>query len=85
MKFVYTEGKYREFRGYVFANGHPANVTDNATIEMLLTNPAFRRCDDEPQKVETPAEAKVLEPDACPKCGRIVKQGKVLHIKWCKG
>ena len=23
--------------------------------------------------------------DACPKCGRIVKQGKVLHQKYCRG
>lgn len=26
-----------------------------------------------------------IDPNACPKCGRIVKQGKVLHQKHCKG
>lgn len=34
-----------------------------------------------------PAAAFVAKPDpnACPKCGRIVKQGKHLHQKHCKG
>lgn len=25
------------------------------------------------------------DPNACPKCGRIVKQGKFMHQKHCKG
>ena len=35
-------------------------------------------------KNEAPKAEKV-DPHACPKCGRIVKQGKYLHIKFCKG
>ena len=35
MKFAYTGGPYKEYRGYVFANGNPAEVTDKATIEAL--------------------------------------------------
>lgn len=26
-----------------------------------------------------------LDKDACPKCGRIVRQGRVMHVKFCKG
>lgn len=26
-----------------------------------------------------------LDKDACPKCGRIVKQGMFMHKKYCKG
>lgn len=91
MKFVYTEGNYREFRGYVFWNHRPVTITDRATEEALLKDKSFRRVDDEldqapqAQAVEAHASPKVLDPHACPKCGRIVKQGKVLHIKHCKG
>ena len=91
MQFIYTHGPWREFRGYVFAWGKPTDVKDQATINALSTNPLFKRIEDEiyqaPQAkaIEAPASPKVLDPHACPKCGRIVKQGKVLHIRWCRG
>lgn len=91
MKFIYTQGPWREFRGYVFAYGQPTDVIDNATIEALHNKPEFRRYEDEMdqtpqvQAVEAPAKPAILDPHACPKCGRIVKQGKVLHVKHCRG
>ena len=48
MKFVYTGGKYREFRGYVFANGNPTTVTDRGTLEAIAKDPTFRKVDEEP-------------------------------------
>lgn len=91
MKFSYTQGPWHEFRGYVFAWGNPTEIKDQATITALSMNPSFKRIEDEnyqapqAQAIEAPASPKVLDPHACPKCGRIVKQGKVLHIKHCKG
>lgn len=86
MKFIYTEGKYHEFRGYVFMYGKPTSVTDQATIQALLARDDFKPLSEEAKndapKEETPA---AIEEDTCPKCGRYVKQGRYLHIKFCKG
>lgn len=75
MKFVY-EGTYTEFMGRMFAFGHAVEVTDRATITALEKRSDFR-------KVEAVMEEKKL-PDACPKCGKIVKRGKFMHQKYCK-
>ena len=79
-QFVYS-GDYTHYRGYVFAYGKPTTVTDRGTINALLTNPAFKEFRHEEAK-EAP-ETPVLDKDACPKCGRIVKQGRYMHIKHC--
>ena len=42
-KFVYTGGTYREFRGYVFANGNPVTVRDGATAAALAKMGDFRQ------------------------------------------
>lgn len=84
------DGAYREFRGYVFANRKPVTITDAATLEAVKHDYSFRKVEDEKVQ-ETQAAAPVLERepamsyDACPKCGRVVKQGKYLHVKHCKG
>lgn len=59
-QFVYTKGPYREFMGYVFANGMPALIRDRATLEALSKHPDFRRIDEEAQGKETAKE--VLRP-----------------------
>lgn len=58
MKFVYS-GPYREFRGYVFANGKPVTVLDKATQLALAKEPDFKEVTDGTQ--ETEAAPKVLE------------------------
>jgi hypothetical protein len=78
MKFIYLASNYHHFRGQLFAFKKPTEVTDKATIEALQRNPDFMRVDEtEPQK--TPM------PDECPKCGKVVKRGKYMHQKFCKG
>lgn len=81
MKFVYS-GDYAVKDGVTFMFRNPSTVENKATIAKLLKDPLFRRCDEE--KAEAPAKTEVLS-DVCPKCGRLVKQGKVLHQRWCKG
>lgn len=82
MKFTY-DGEYREFRGYVFKWGKPTTVNDPATIEAIMKDPTFKEIKDEEEIKETTEEKPVS--DACPKCGRVVKRGKFLHQKNCKG
>ena len=83
MRFVCSE-PYRTFRGYVFHNGNPVTINDRGTLEAIKTEPAFKEIADEQEK--TPTEAKVLDPLACPKCGKALKkQGRHFHIRACKG
>jgi Zn finger protein HypA/HybF involved in hydrogenase expression len=44
-----------------------------------LKDPLFWRCD------ETPEEKPVLDRYSCPKCGRHVRQGHYMHVKYCRG
>lgn len=76
MKYVYN-GTYRSFMGRMFAFGKPVEITDKATLIAIEKEPDFK-------KVEEVQETTVL-PDECPKCGKTVKRGKVMHQKWCKG
>lgn len=85
MKFAYTGGPYKEYRGYVFANGNPAEVTDKATIEALSVNPLYRRIENAVQREERQEAAEEVKDDACPKCGKVVTRGKHIHVKYCKG
>ena len=41
-QYVYTEGPYREFNGYVFANGKPTTVSDRATLSAIAKRPDFK-------------------------------------------
>ena len=83
MKYVF-EGDYREFRGYVFWNHKPVTVEDRGTLEAIAKDPSFKEYH-EKVKVEEAPETKVLDQDACPKCGRVVNRGKYMHEKHCKG
>lgn len=82
MKFIYTAGPYKEFMGRTFAFYKPQEVNDKATIAALETRPDFKKVTDEKAQEQ---ETKALLSDECPKCHRIVKRGKVMHQKWCKG
>ncbi len=81
MKYAYN-GPYREFMGRVFAYGKPVEINDKATMEAIEKEPDFRKVEDE--KVQE-TETKAVLSDECPKCGKVVKRGKVMHQKWCKG
>lgn len=61
MKYVY-EGQYREFRGYVFANGKPVTITDRGTLEAIQKDNSFRRFEDEGQRKETTEEVLTERP-----------------------
>jgi hypothetical protein len=73
MKYAYI-GQYKEFMGRVFAYGKPVEITDRATLEAIEKQPGFQKVED-----------KEVMSDECPKCHKIVKRGKVMHQKWCKG
>lgn len=62
MKYVFTEGPYREFRGYVFANGNPVTITDRGTLEAIQKDHSFRRYDEEIQRQEAPEEVLTERP-----------------------
>jgi hypothetical protein len=49
---------------------------------LLQATPAFVPDELIPQSMIATV---IPDPHACPKCGKIVKQGKVMHMKWCKG
>jgi len=88
MRFVCSE-PYVQFWGYMFAFGKPVDVTDRGTIERCLHDPRFRSLEDEKAqegRQEAPADAlRVLDPNACPKCGKVFTRGRHVHIKYCKG
>ncbi len=79
MKFIYTAGPYREYRGHCFANYKPTTILDRHTGELLSHNPEFKEFHDE-EKNEAPAK-EIL---ACPKCGKTFKRGLAMHIRFCK-
>ena len=70
MQFIFTAGRYREFRGYIFANGHAVTINDDCTEQLLLKMSDFRKVEDEkteeathedkPRNAEAPQE-KVLK------------------------
>jgi len=81
MKYVY-EGKYIQVAGRMFAFGSPVEVNDAATQRILDARPDFRRVED---AKEEPRQGEAVLSDACPKCGKVVKRGKFMHQKYCKG
>jgi len=78
MKYRCKTEPYRHFMGRLFMNYQPVEITDMGTLMLIEKHPDFERV----EKVE---EKKEVLPDVCPKCGRIVKRGKVMHAKFCKG
>lgn len=90
MKYVYTGGAYREFRGYVFANGKPVTIKDKGTLAALANQRDFLPVEDD-ETPEVKVEEVVIPPpaaapeNACPKCGKVLKrQGAHFHIRACK-
>jgi hypothetical protein len=84
MKYVY-KGVYREFRGYVFSQGRPVEITDPGTLEVISREPDFipyKETKDEEAKQEAPKE--VLKGKECPKCHKLIPRGWYMHQKWCK-
>lgn len=69
--------------GRLFMNYQPTEIQDKATLMAIENHPDFEKVTDE-EKVQAPAETKVLA-DECPKCGKVVKRGKYMHQKHCKG
>ena len=55
VRYVYTGGAYREFRGYVFVGDKPVTGTDRGAVEALDKQPDFRR--EHAQNVESKAAA----------------------------
>lgn len=83
MRYAYT-GKYREFRGHVFANGNPVTILDKGTLEAIQREPDFVKVEDEKVE-ETKAAETVLAPNSCPKCGRqLHAKGAHFHIRACR-
>jgi len=77
MKFIY-DGDYKTVDGVTFMFRNPTTVENKTTIEKLMKDPQFKRYHEETTQV-------ITLPDICPKCGRLVKQGKVMHQRFCKG
>jgi len=82
MQYVFS-GTYREFRGYVFANHKPVTIQDRGTLEAIKKDPSFKEYHEE--EIEEAAETEVLKGEPCPKCGKLINQGRYMHVKWCKG
>ncbi len=59
-KFVYTASPYREFRGYVFANGKPVTITDRGALEAIRRDPTFEEYHEETTESKT-SEAEAPE------------------------
>jgi PHP family Zn ribbon phosphoesterase len=88
MKFVHIGGDIRFIDGNMFLFKNAVDVVNKSTIEKLLKDPDFEVYQEATlfqEKKETKKEEKKENPDACPKCGRVIKQGKYLHAKHCKG
>lgn len=83
MKYIYS-GKYIQVAGRMFAFGKPVEVNDKATQRILDGRPDFRRLEDAVRE-ETQGTGQGKAVLGCPKCGKQIKRGLVMHMKWCKG
>jgi len=91
MRYIYTGGPYREFRGYVFVGEKPVTITDRGTLLALERMHDFKPCEERHEEEKTEAKTEVLTPakatvaNACPKCGRVLSRGMFMHRKYCRG
>ena len=46
MKYRYTLGPWKEFRGHVFAYGNPTTVSDKGTLEAIQKMEGFEKVED---------------------------------------
>lgn len=87
MKYVYTGGEFRTFRGYMFWGKRPVDILDKGTLEAIRRETDFKQYS-EPSPEHFPP---VIEPEpeenpqACPKCGAVFVKGLTMHIRWCRG
>ncbi len=85
MRFV-TQERVIDFHGHIFFRGVPVTVRDKATVARCLSDPRFHPVEEAKDETqEAQAAPQVLDPHACDKCGRIVRQGMFLHRRHCKG
>lgn len=84
MRYAQDNEPIRWFRGYVFLKGTPVEIKDRCTADLLSKDNAFRRIEDEKVE-ETAEETRVLASDACVKCGKVVRQGRYMHERYCRG
>jgi hypothetical protein len=59
MKYVYN-GAYREFRGYVFTQDKPVEITDRGTLELIKREPDFKEYHHEEER-QVPSNTKTAE------------------------
>jgi len=59
LRYIYN-GVYREFRGYVFTQGKPVEITDRGTLELIKHEPDFKEVPDEEAQEIHPAPQEVL-------------------------
>lgn len=53
MKYVCTE-PFRCYRGYAFINGKPVDVTDKGTLDLIDSQPGFKRYEEPKVEVKRP-------------------------------
>ena len=58
-QFVYKD-KYIQFRGYIFANGNPVPIKDEATDRILRSHPDFKIFEPKVEPVQVLEEAKIV-------------------------
>ena len=95
MRYIYTGGPYRQFRGYVFIGQTPVEITDRGTLLAIERMHDFKLKQEEHhedyKEEKTEAKTEVLTPakatvaNACPKCGRVLSRGMFMHRKYCRG
>lgn len=94
LKFIFN-GSYTQYDGHEFMFGKPTDVTGSGTIEKLLKDERFTKCDDynalkltDGQRLWTGSRQAIsfVSSDGaklCPKCG--AKPAKHFHVINCKG
>lgn len=80
--YIYN-GNYREFRGYMFWNGTPVEITDLGTQEEIKKDKSFVLVD-EKSLGEGTQPALSYDGPTCPKCYRHFRRGLAMHIRFCK-
>ena len=89
MRYIYTGGPYRQFRGYVFIGQTPVEITDRGTLLAIERMHDFRLKQEEHhedyKEEKTEAKTEVLKGKLCAKCGKAIPKGWYFHQKWCNG
>lgn len=61
MKYIYTGGPYREYRGYVFALGRPVSIDDKGTLEAISRDKDFQPFEEKHEEEKQEAAPQVLK------------------------